>query len=171
MKSVTYYYEGETEKNLLDFLKNNGKIKHGKMKKFNLWNMKIKNIVRSFPNPKSSELFFIVDTDKILEKQIFINNIKILKPYNACLIIQHKNLEDELHFSCNKSNKIKMFQDFYTCNSENKFKTDFANEKNLRQKLRDNNFDCEKLWSRNTDFKAFLKGNHISIKSTCNYKL
>jgi hypothetical protein len=35
-KQVFYFYEGETEKKLLEFLKNTKKISSGKVRKFNL---------------------------------------------------------------------------------------------------------------------------------------
>lgn len=171
MKNVIYYYEGETEKTLLNFLKNNRMIKCGKTKKFNLWNMKIKNIVRNFPDPKKSELFFIVDTDRKDKRNIFVDNIKELQFYTFYLIIQHKNLEDELCFSCKKSDNTKLYQDFYQVRDINAFKTKFKNEGNLRSKLTKNDFDFKKLWSRDTKFKQFLNDKHISVNTACNYKL
>jgi len=171
MQNIIYYYEGETEKKLLHFLKHNKKIRHGKSKKFNLWDMKIKNIARNFPNPKKSALFFVVDTDKITEKDIFINNITQLRTYNFCLIIQHKNFEDELCYSCEKNNNIQLFKDFYNVSSKDKFTSKFNKESSVKNKLMDNNFVFEKLWIRDTKFKDFLQDNYLNANTLCNYRL
>jgi hypothetical protein len=44
---VFYFYEGETEKKLLEFLKNTKKISSGKVRKFNLWKGHFRKIQRT----------------------------------------------------------------------------------------------------------------------------
>ena len=46
-KQVFYFYEGETEKKLLEFLKNTKKISSGKVRKFNLWKGRFRKIQRT----------------------------------------------------------------------------------------------------------------------------
>ncbi len=169
-KQVIYYYEGETEKKLLDFLKSTTetKIKPGKTEKFNLWENYFKAIQRKIN--KTDELFFVVDTDKTIEEAIFLENIKLLKAYKICLIIQNKNLEDELCFVCSKNNSRLLFKDFYNVNSKNEFKGKFNKDKNLTHTLSKNNFDFNKIWSRNTDFSNWLQKNNIAININCNYR-
>lgn len=63
MKRVVYFYEGETEKTLLQCLKGKN-IKHGKLKKFNLWNNKIKKSLRQLA--QSCFLLLILIKSKIV---------------------------------------------------------------------------------------------------------
>ncbi len=167
-KQVFYFYEGETEKKLLEFLKDEKKIKAGKIKKFNLWKSRFQSIKRTIN--KKYELFFIIDTDKIDDKKTFIDNIKSLKSYNFCLIIQNKNLEDELCLSCEKANQNKLIKDFYNCNI-NKFKAKLIADKHFIKTLNNNNFDFNKLWVGNNDFSKWLNENNITIKTNCKYRL
>ncbi|VVH59714.1 hypothetical protein BSPCLSOX_1271, partial [uncultured Gammaproteobacteria bacterium] len=62
-KQVFYFYEGETEKKLLEFLKNTKKISSGKVRKFNLWKGRFRKIQRTIN--KDDKLFFVVDTDDV----------------------------------------------------------------------------------------------------------
>ncbi|MDC9727232.1 MAG: hypothetical protein PSN35_05305 [Candidatus Thioglobus sp.] len=168
-KQVYYFYEGETEKKLLSYLKKCELIKAGKLKKHNLWQNGFETKLRLIN--KKDTVFFIIDTDKTGNKDIFIKNIETLKSHNAYFTIQHKNLEDELYFSCNKKNKLSLFQDFYNVSSTNEFKNRFIAESNFEQKLNNNDFDFEKLWSRGAaEFKQFLNDNHIKIDTACRYK-
>lgn len=167
-KQVVYFYEGETEKTLLEFLKAQKQIKSGKTKKFNLWKNRSRKIKRTIN--ETDELFFIIDTDKTDNKDIFLENIKLLKDYKVCLIVQNKNLEDELLFACNIKNYPALFDFFYQVEHLNKFKTKFAQDENLLFTLSKNNFDCKKLWSRSDNFSDWLKDNHIEVNIDCNYK-
>lgn len=168
MKQVLYFYEGETEKKLLTYLKNRKLIKAGKTKKFNLWKGKVNTNIRTFN--KDDEIFFIIDTDDISSVGVFKDNIKILQSYNICLIMQCKNLEDELCFACNKPNKNTLFLDFYQTTSKDKFKSNFIKDKDIAKRLDDNKFKFSKLWSKNTDFIKFLNDNNIEVNHNCGYK-
>ncbi|VVH65300.1 hypothetical protein BSPLISOX_1073 [uncultured Gammaproteobacteria bacterium] len=168
-KQVFYFYEGETEKQLLEFLKNTKKISSGKVKKFNLWKGRFRKIETTIN--KDDKLFFVIDTDDVTNTDCFSENIKLLKPYNFCLIVQHKNLEDELCFSCNKVNNKKLFNDFYKVQNADKFKSKFCGDKGIDSTLSNNDFNFKKLWSRSGDFSDWLKENGISASIECNYKV
>ncbi len=167
-KQVIYFYEGETEKKLLRFLKDSKKIKAGKVGKFNLWNQRFK-VERTIN--RNSKLFFIVDTDDVTNTNIFVENIKLLKPYDVCLIIQNKNLEDELCFACKQSNHKDLFKYFYNTTHVNQFKKKFNKEKDLGKKLTDNNFSFDRLWIRNKDFSDdFLEQHSLKVNINCKYR-
>jgi len=167
MQQVLYFYEGECEEKLLKYLKNKNIIKAGKTKKFNLWQNKIKSITRMLSKSKKLEIYFIVDTDKLADLSIFKSNIESLKGYNFCLIIQHKNLEDELSYICHQKEK-QLFNEFDACN-KNEFTSKFIKESNLQSKLK--NCTLSALWSRNNDFVNFLQEKYIKISTNCKYKL
>ena len=167
MKRVVYFYEGETEKALLFYLKKSKLIKAGKLKKHNLWKSKFK-LQRTIN--KKDKIFFVIDIDNIANKDIFIKNIKSLKSYNICLIVQNKNLEDELRFSCDKANNKALFKSFYNTIHIDEFKKNFAQEKNLANKLENNNFIFKKLWSRANVFSDFIQSNQIQANIDCRYQ-
>lgn len=166
-KQVVYFYEGETEKKLLEVLKNTQRIRSGKLKKFNLWKNDFKSIKKTIHT--ATELFFIVDTDDTDNTKIFESNIKSFdNPFN--LIIQVKNLEDELCYSCNKSNNKELFQDFYKVQHSDTFKSKFIKDKNLFNVLDKNNFDFLKLWENSKNFTEFLDKNFIKVDINCKYR-
>ena len=78
-KNSIYFYEGETEKKLIITLKDECKIPHGKLKKFNFWQKDVKSVVRSVS--KTSTLYIIFDTDASnpTECDRFTNNINTLE--------------------------------------------------------------------------------------------
>jgi len=164
MKSITYFYEGETEKALLNFLKHtdNNKIRPGKVKKFNLWQDKIGTILRKL-SKKTELYYFIIDTDTVTNIQLFEDNLKKLKGYNVCLIVQNENLEDELSYMCAQTEK-QLFAEFSACNKD-EFTRKFI-QANLSGKLK--NCDLNKLWSRGN---SFLQKNNIKNSKNCQYKL
>jgi len=171
MQRTQYFYEGGCEKELLRYLQDEKLIKPGKSDPFNLWQDKIKSILRKLSDPKRLKIYFIVDTDIKESLSIFKENIRGLKGYNICLIIQNKNLEDELVYSCFK-NKKELFKHFDACNKD-EFTSNFIKkakkEFNLKSKLK--NCDFSKLWSRNIEFNDFLKTNDIQVNTNCNYKI
>ncbi len=157
--NTIYFYEGETEKNLLIALKTLRYIPAGKLKKFNLWESDIKKQFRTFQ--KTDQLRFVIDTDTMSPPDIFVKNMHILKKYTFCLIIQNTNLEDELKISCSKSSNRILFNDFYDVSSKNEFKKRFAQDKNLQTKLDNQNFDFNTLWQNTDSFNAFCRSNNI----------
>ncbi|PCI18043.1 MAG: hypothetical protein COB62_07230 [Piscirickettsiaceae bacterium] len=85
-------------------------------------------------------------------------------------MVQHKNLEDELCFSCGKNSNSTLFKDFYDTTSATEFKTRFNNDNSLHQKLVANNFDYKKLWTRETAFNDFLASSGIPINTLYSIK-
>ncbi|MBL4744284.1 MAG: hypothetical protein JKX87_06585 [Cycloclasticus sp.] len=168
MKRVHYFYEGETEEKLLQLLKDKKDITPGRLRKHNLWTTEFKRIERTVN--KVDQLFFFIDTDAMRNLSIFTKNITQLKPYNIRLMVQHKNLEDELCFSCGKNSPSALFKGFYDTTSATEFKTRFNNDNSLQQKLAANNFDYKKLWSRETVFNAFLTSKGISSQTLYSIK-
>lgn len=166
-KNSIYFYEGETEKKLIITLKDECKIPHGKLKKFNFWQKDVKSVVRSVS--KTSTLYIIFDTDASnpTECDRFTNNINTLEKEVAkvYLIAQHENLEDELCFSCSKSNQLQLFQDFYNTRDRDGFKRGFIRENNLFHKLQSNNFDFETLWARSDIYSNKLVSLSTKIKT------
>lgn len=171
-KQVVYFYEGETEKKLLECLKNAKQIIPGKLKKFNLWNGRFKSIEKTFN--KTYKLLFVIDTDDLQNTDAFKKNIESLKLRNAhrfCIIYQCRNLEDELLCSCNIKDHKALFNSFYCVENLHKFKTEFAQDKNLSQTLKKNNFNLNHLWVRRSgDFYNWLKSNHITFDICREYK-
>jgi hypothetical protein len=163
MQQVLYFYEGESEEKLITYLKDRQIIKPGKLKKFNLWQDKFTSIERTLSLRKRPKLYFIIDTDALKSVEWFKDNLKKLKKYNICLIVQNKNLEDELSYICEQS-KRQLFTAFDASNKE-EFTSKFI-KANLTGKLRNCNFN--KLWSRGTNF---LQKNNIENLKNCQYKL
>ncbi|PHS72982.1 MAG: hypothetical protein COB22_03620 [Cycloclasticus sp.] len=168
MKIVRYFYEGETEKKLLQHLKDEGHLSPGVLKKHNLWNTPFRKIERIIKKKDLS--YFFIDTDVTDDLSIFKENINRLKPYNIRLMIQNKNLEDELCFACGKKDNRTLYRDFYGVTSSTEFKPKFIKESNLEGKLTANNVDYKKLWTRKTSFNDFLTSSEISIKTLYHLK-
>jgi len=162
MKKVHYFYEGETERKLLQHLKDKNNLTPGRLRKHNLWNTEFK-LQRTINT--NDNLFFFIDTDITSNLSIFIENIDRLKPYNICLMVQHKNFEDELCFACNKNSKLVLYKDFYGVTSPKEFKSKFIKENSLTGKLAAHTFDYKKLWSRKATFNEFLKNKGFAITS------
>ena len=162
---IHYFGEGETEVALLNFLKRKGSISPGKKASvFNIWQNRAQSITRRMN--KNDSAFIVIDTDKTLNKEIFLKNIDILQKQkiNICLMVQCNDLEDELYYACGKKDKAKLFFDFYDTRSEKEFKNSFSNEKynNIERKLEKNKFDFKMLWSRNEKcFSDFLSENNL----------
>jgi len=155
MKQTIYFYEGETEKHLLDTLKANNIIVPGKAQKCNLWQKPVEKVTRRF---QKSDLVFIIDTDTTQPHNTFVNNVRhLLKiKISFCLMIQIHNLEDELCFACNKNNKNALYRDFYACLSAAEFKSRFNKDNNLYQTLKREQFHADRLWQRSNQFKGWL---------------
>lgn len=169
MNQIRYFCEGETEQKLLRYLKDTKQkqIQSGQVKIHNLWDRKFR-LIRTVK--KTDKLLFVVDTDKINNKSIFLENIELLKSYNVCLIVQNKDLEDELCFACGQVKKLLLFKSFYSVQSKKEFKNRFNKDANLHYTLSENNFDFLKLWKGSKNFTKFLDNNFIKVDYTCNYR-
>lgn len=150
MKHYQYYVEGQDERNLLTELKTKMRlIQPGKIQVLNV----IQNNIRDshlMQLKDNTVVVFVFDTDKeggtTLDK-----NIALCKQHEkvreVLCIPQVKNLEDELIRSCNISPIIELLPS----RSLSNFKTDFAKEKKLKEKLEKKNFDIRTFWSQIPD--------------------
>lgn len=149
MEFYQYYVEGETEKKLLEVLKQEKKyIKPGKVEVFNMIQNRI-TYSKIRPLKKNTVVVILFDTDKA-ETGCLDENIKFLKESKhikkVICIPQCKNLEDELNRSCCK---IKNISELLHCRSNGDFKRDFLSctHKNLNQKLIQGGFNINDLWT------------------------
>ena len=147
-KNVRYKYicEGETEQKFIKVLKDENLLIPGKVEVFNIARDNVSKVIRKYN--KNDFLIFIVDTD-ILNETIFCKNITLLNrfKFKYCTVFQNKNLEDELKTCCKFSNTIQLFKSFYNTTSANEFKEKLIKDNNLYNKLIQNNFTVDKLWS------------------------
>ncbi len=163
-RNLVYIVEGDTEEKLIKTLRSDLQcIRPGRVLKFNV----IQNIIRTSVllafNP-DSDFILLFDTDcnntATLEKNVHIieNFSKKTKVYT---IPQVMNLEDELVYSCS----LKDIRIITGSRSEKDFKRDFLHMSNLWQKLTENNFNIQRLWSRNAsgEFKR-VKNDSEYIK-------
>lgn len=154
--TVKYFFEGEMEKILIKVLKSNGLIIHGKTHKFNFWEKSASKISPLID--KNDTMVIVFDTDITDNSELFIKNIKLLQKYcnKVYLLNQQLNLEDELTFACLKKSCNELFFDFYKTKSAKEFKKKYMNEGHLINKLNKNNFEINKLWSREDIFEIVL---------------
>lgn len=157
MTANIYFYEGECEKKLLDYLKAERQIKPGRLMKHNFWDEDISSKRRMITGNQLALVVF--DTDVTQNHQRFIKNISVLSKdcRRVVLLAQHNNLEGELCFSCNIQNVRTLYSSFYSCRSGREFKGRFIREKNLGQKLHNCEFDHDKIWSRGGIYAQCLK--------------
>lgn len=141
-----YFVEGETERKLIETIKNKY-LYSGKIKIINTIQNKVPNsILRTLERETVVVLVFDTDMEKI---DILDENIRLIMSSNnvkdVICIPQIKNLEDELIYSTN----INKIVDLLESKSKKDFKNDFNNCKNLMKKLENKEFKISKLWSRN----------------------
>ncbi len=149
---VLFFYEGETEKQLIQALKEinkqqDGSILLGKAQKFDLWKNDIKKLM---PRIKEDELIFICDTD-VLDSCIaqFEKNLTLLKKNKTkfSLLIQVKNMEDEI-LNCTACKKL---DEFFATKGTDNFKNAWikcGKANKLSQKLLSVAIDTDKLWTQ-----------------------
>ena len=117
--------------------------------------------LRIRPLGPNTIIILIYDTD-VVKVDVLEENIKFLKKQknikSVYCIPQIKNLENELGYSCN----IKYVLEITHSKSMKDFKGDFANCKNLGNRLRKCEFSLEKLWSRQPTGVFAVFGNDSS---------
>ncbi len=150
---LVYIVEGETEKKLIQSIKNEF-IFPGKIYVRNLVQVKsIETLVRLIQNNSYVVIVFDTDINEIKAVENLSKNIKLLKKLKnvkeIILIPQRLNLEDELIFS---SSIIKI-KEFTKSKSNTEFKKDFLTitDLNVLKRIREINFDIDKFWNRNAD--------------------
>ena len=143
--TYVYLVEGETEEKMVRILKESY-IFSGKT--LILHQQKISSaLLRMLP--RDSYVVIIFDTDVPETRDNLDITLQRLKNsgLNALLIPQIQNLEDEIIYSTS----IKKITELLDSKSSSDFKRDFLKEKNTLKKLKDEDFDIKKFWSRIAD--------------------
>lgn len=154
MSNFLYLVEGETEKLLIDAIKNKY-LQAGKVEVINITEKLIKeSLLRTIK--VNTTLILVFDTDILGEDGKnhvckIKENIQRIKKYNKKIISipQYRNFEDEMLFSTN----LKNLKDFFKTKSDSEFKSNFLDlkkEAHVISKLTEWKFDIKKLWSRDT---------------------
>lgn len=140
-----YLVEGETEKKLINELKKEGDlILSGTVNQFSIVDHRLSNAMVS--NIASNTVMILVfDTDK-KKTDILNENIRKLKRSRNVkeiwCVLQVENLEDELI----RSTDVKKIKELIGCRSDSDFKREFIKEKRLIAKLKEHDFNIEKMW-------------------------
>lgn len=151
-----YYVEGEDEKSLINTLKSDMRcIAAGKVDVFYVvQNTFSSSRLRTLKNGTIVVLVYDTDVDNV---DILRRNIKHLKSQrmikDVFCIPQVENLEDALVDACD----VNKAQDITHSKTKKDFKRDLIKCSNLDSRLKNCNFDVEKLWIKvpRNDFKEF----------------
>ena len=164
---IVYIVEGESEKTFVNAVKNEY-IVSGIPYVFNPLQQSLTARIRTYP--QNTCVILIFDTDRVDLERIekLKNNIKSLEKasniHEIILIPQVNNFEDEIKYTTN----IKQLKDFTNSKTNSEFKEDFIRqEKHILKKLKRNNFDILKLWSRKptNEYSQFENGgDKIKLK-------
>lgn len=148
MPKITVLVEGENELNYwraMPFL--------GTPKKFNLWHAKpakLKSLLLKIK--RDEQIIIIADTDELVNLDNFNRNVIEIKKHCQLLpmvILQCKNFEDELCYSCGC--KIKALYDLFGVTGLDNLKTQINQEQYLRKKLSKINHQITLMWERSKD--------------------
>lgn len=149
-KIYRYFVEGETEKKVIEALKNKY-LESGKITVKNIANKKLTtlDLGQLKPNTICVLIFdkdIFVEVSPVGNQQLVLENIeKLKKSKNVKEIIcicQNKNLEDELI----KSTNIKQIKDLLDSSSNSDFKKEIIKCSNVLKKLEEKSFDISKFW-------------------------
>ena len=151
-----YFVEGETEKKLIEELKKEQSyIISGKVSVFNVIEKKIPNaVITDLRNSTVAILVFDTDKKEISVLQENITRLKRCKNIKEIwCVMQVEDLEDELI----RATDVKEIKELIGCRSNNDFKRDFLREKRLMYKLRNHQFQIEKMWvtQPSEEYKSF----------------
>lgn len=146
-KPCIYLVEGQCERKLLTELKNNNLIIPGKIEVFNVLTRRITKSKVTTIKPESI-VVMVFDTDQNYDMSILKDNCKILEQYlkkpNIKMLIQVKNLEDELI----RSTDIRTIRDLTDSRSNSDFKADFIKSRSCLALLEKHHFDLNKMWKQ-----------------------
>lgn len=160
---LLYLVEGESEAALIKAIKNKY-IYSGRVLVFNPWTKKAGNLTRNIRGKTVCILIFDTDEYKAGKANIKLlqENLKLLEKYSEKVIVicQNETLEDELVKSCS----IRKIEEFFNLKSINEHKKRFIKTNNLSVKLKEKNFNIQKIWvGKNIDFLPENKSNLIKI--------
>lgn len=164
-KIYHYYVEGECEEKLINTLKDgaNGLIIPGKVDVFNVQTHLFTQL-QLRPIGIDTTIILIFDTD-VSNISKLDKNIELLKTFGFTkiwTIMQNKNLEEELI----NSTDIEDIKQLLPTKTKKEFKSAFIKEKNLMLKLKQHNFDINKLWANKAkeDYSKYSNdGNKIKL--------
>ena len=144
-KFVQYYVEGEDEEKFVNVLKTDIKaIRPGKVQKLNVVTQEITDARLMILRP-GTMVVLVFDTDagniNILNKNIAVLE-KCPAVSEVVRVPQVLNLEQELVRSC----CIKKAEELLDSRSKKDFKADFIRVSNLANKLKEHQFDINRLW-------------------------
>ena len=171
-----YYVEGECEKNfIISFAhaKNSEYVLHpGKVEKLNPITSKISE-TKARTIKRDTKIVFVFDTDventSILEENIkTLNRIARVDNKDIIFLMSIKKFEEEIAFACSDIHDIKGLIKLFNSQGETALKTDFANCKNLEDKLKQAGFNIKLMWTRVAS-KPFDKyengGKQVKLKN------
>lgn len=146
-KNYYYFVEGQDEEKLLATLKTDMRlIKPGKIQVFNVVEKQMKKAYL-LALKMHTTVVFVFDTDTG-KTDILKQNIKIVE---ACpnvdgviCVVQNKNLEDELKRAC----EIREIKELTGSRTNSEYKHDLIALKNLAAKLKEKDFQIEKMWAK-----------------------
>lgn len=165
-----YFVEGECEKNFISSFihaqKSDLMLQPGKIEKLNPVTQKISE-AKALTINNDTKVVFVFDTD-IQNTQILDANIETLKDIagleddDIILVMSVKNFEEELIYS---AVKFKNINQLFSTKGIHAFKKEFANCKNIEDKLLALGFDLKLIWARqpNGNFNNY-KNNSKLIK-------
>ncbi|MDR2342111.1 MAG: hypothetical protein LBD84_03595 [Campylobacteraceae bacterium] len=155
--NIIYIIEGENEEKLFRAFINNGYIPPGKIFVKNLMQNELENSYSIF-DKKIDIVYCVIDTDvcKQCNIDVFKKNHKLLleKTKRVYLLIQNKNLEQELSKALNK-NCIELYK-IFKCTKEKDFKSRFNKTTQLIQIIENCNINYKLLWYKYENFKNIL---------------
>ena len=165
-RKYQYLVEGETEKKLINELKKEGNmILSGTVNHFNIVEHRLSNAMLSSIS-SNTVMILVFDTDK-KKTDILRDNISKLKRSRNVkeiwCVMQVENLEDELI----RSTDIKKIRELIGCRSDKDFKREFLKEKRLITKLKEHDFNIEKMWvaTPSKEYNDFTNdGKKIKVK-------
>lgn len=152
-RKIQYYVEGKCEEKLINELKKvpNCFIKPGKVCVYNIISQIIENDRIALLDPKTTIiLVYDIDVENI---DILKQNVDKLKKLKFRVVhIQSINcFEDELVYSSSLNNINEMFN----TKTKKEFKKAFLKQKDLSSKLKQINFNVNKIWTRTNNKAPF----------------
>lgn len=141
---------------MVDYSKNKDiKIfKNGETILLNIMNEKLTGLkIQQIKEDDLVVLIYDTDVNKTNILEYNISFFKSLRINNIIHVQSVENFEDELIYSCN----IKNVNEIFKTTKVKEFKSKFIKCKNIKEKLKEIDFNGEKIWSRKSKDKNFIK--------------
>ena len=158
-----YYVEGECEEKLINTYKVPpfSSFKPGKVEVFNFIQKRISN-QRLLSLNKNTIVILVYDID-VETTEVLEENIKKLNDFDFKVfhVQSIRNFEDEIVYSTD----LKNINDMFNTESVDEFKNYFIHQYKLANRLKKENFEIKKIWSRTNKKSPFDKySNNESLK-------